>query len=168
MRRAAGLTPPQALALAAVLVAVSLGIVWHANSATYGQTMPGYSTTILTHNFDTGGLDLTLSYMPGYHVDGDPTDGARGFESSVRLVLAPAIAVLLWVAARPTPMARRAAALVVYGLAGCALIAVSDRYVIPAIVCGAAALLVRWALSHPTRSVPVSAGSGPSSPATAF
>lgn len=152
MRRLARLGPRGALVLAAALVAVSLGLVWHATTATTGYQMPGYTSTTLTHNWYTGGLDLTPVYMPGYHTQGDPTDGARGFEAPVRLVLAPALAALVWVVARPTPIARRTARCAAYGLVVCALIAVSDRYVVPMLVSSGSAALILWALNQPVRT----------------
>lgn len=146
------LGPRRALVGAAVLVTVSLGIVWHATSATYGQAHPGYSTTTLTHNWYTGDLDLTPTYMPGYFIEGDPADGARGFESEVRLVLVPALGVLLWTIARPSATARRAARFGAYGLLVCSLLAVSARYVVPTMVSATAAGLILWALEQPAGS----------------
>ena len=167
MRRLARLGPEKALVLAAALVAVSLGLVWHATLATTGYQTPGLSSTTLQHNWYTGGLDLVPTYMPGYFVAGDPTEGARGFEAPVRLVLVPALALLVWVIFQPSPTARRLARHAAHGLLVCSLIAVSDRYVVPMLVSAASGLLVLWALRQPVGS-PSNGPTGSEAPPTAF
>lgn len=138
-----------ALLLAAALCAVGLGVVWQTTVETTGQVTTGTPILVNRYNWSTESLDLEVDYLPGYYVPGDPRAGLHGYEADVRIVLAPAVVVLAWAAVRPGPGIRRAAAVVAVGLVACAVVALSDRRVVPLVLAGAAAGLAWLATRRP-------------------
>lgn len=131
--------------LAALLCAIGLGVVWQSTSDTTGEYWTGSPVLVNRYNWSTESVELEMDYMPGYYRPGDPRAGLHGYQADVRLVLAPAVVVLAWAAARPGRGAGRASSVVAVGLAACAVIALSDRRVVPLVLAGTAAGLTWWA-----------------------
>lgn len=107
------------LLLAAALTLTSLGMTWSAqeSTSTAGYVTPSFCTT----TYD-GYLDCTYGgYTPGVFV---PGVDQRGFESSARVLLVPALVALAVASRRRTRAAERLVRGAAFALAGASVLAV--------------------------------------------
>lgn len=127
------------LVVAALFAAVALAVPW---AATPSFLSPGTTTLVNEFNPSTGDLDLTSQYFPGFYSPGSVTFGRQ---SPVRIVLVPAIAVLVWASRRRTARDWRLARWSAWALAGCSLYGVGHHRVVPVAVTALAAALAGYA-----------------------
>lgn len=162
------------LVVAAGLCAVALGLGWAATPGSEGYTTAGTITPgFCTSSYD-GYLDCAPGiYTAGYYVGGSPEGAARGFEADARVVLVPAVGVLLWASRRRTPTTVRAVAITAAALGVIAVRAAGEGQTAGATV-GAVAALLLLSVLRPIRGEP-EAGTGPrhlaapaTGPSTAF
>lgn len=131
------------LILGAVLTGLALAVPW---ASTPGYLSPGTTTLVNQYNPVTGGLDLNSQYVPGFYSPGAVT---LGRQSPVRVVLVPAIAVLVLACVRRSARTRRLSRGAAWALAGCAVYAVGQRQTVPVVVTALAAVAVASAVRSP-------------------
>lgn len=82
---------------ALLLMVLSLGLPWSSTTLTAGTYLPGYlQPSYCSTNYLYGTVDCTYSYYtPGMYFPGLVVGGAPGFQTSARVLVAGAFALLL-------------------------------------------------------------------------